>query len=71
MKIFRPGASVKIGPVMDRITATVHSILIEPENSVSYKLAWWDGKTRREEWLPAHEIYPDEHDSQHGQIGFH
>lgn len=56
VQVFAPGARVGIGPGA-AITAEVLEISIcGPERCVRYKLAWWEGRTRRAEWLESSEV---------------
>jgi len=60
------GSWVIIG---DDVPAKVTRICIRDNGNVSYELSWWDGRTRKSEWLEAFEVTTD---SERGslQIGF-
>lgn len=32
------------------------AVIIYPGDRVEYKVAWWEGRNRRHEWLPSHEV---------------
>lgn len=56
MKVYDIGTVVTIGPKDDGTKGIVAAILISNGTRVQYKIAWWDGRTRHEEWLEAFEI---------------
>lgn len=62
MTLHAPGSSVAIGP--DGCTpATVLAVTIRStDRYVCYEVAWWDGATRKAEWLAACEIHTPEPD---------
>lgn len=74
------GRKIKLRPVLevyqcgsrvclDRdIEAIVTEILIEGY-SVQYKVAWWDGRARNEQWVNAAEVFAPQ-DTPELQIGF-
>jgi len=63
------GTAVEIGPEDSPIEAVVSAITIRDRN-VSYEVTWWDGRTRKSEWIDRSEVRMPE-----GQrlvpLGFH
>jgi hypothetical protein len=55
LKVFQIGSPVYIG---DHIEATILAISIYEHNRVSYQVAWWDGNTRKTDWLESFEVQP-------------
>jgi len=53
IEVISPGSKVTIG---EDITATILSVTIEPGGAVSYKAAWWSGRTRYQETIDASEV---------------
>lgn len=53
LEVFQIGSPVIIG---DHIEATILAISIYEHNRVSYQVAWWDGNTRKSDWLEQHEV---------------
>lgn len=51
--VFPPGRLVHLEK---EIVARVEEILISGRGEVKYKVVWWDGNTRKAEWVPDHEI---------------
>lgn len=56
MNVFAPGTIVTIGHPDTPIRAQVNSVLIESHEHVSYRVVWWDGSTRKSEYLDAREV---------------
>lgn len=54
MPLHGTGSTVMIGPDKD-LEATVLAIQIE-EDCVKYQVSWWDGRTRKNEWLQSCEV---------------
>lgn len=58
--VYRLGSTVSIGPVDDAIEATVTGVAVYPAQfdaaRVQYQVAYWNGRTRTEEWLDACEV---------------
>jgi len=72
LEVFKPGTTVLVGPGPDRDTrysAVVNQVSIEV-GSVSYKVVWWNGRERKEEWFHDHEIFSDSR-AKKIKIGFH
>ena len=67
MKVIKPGSSVIIG---DSIPGKVVNVLIESNNGVSYKVAWWDNNVRKLEWLEEFEVKLDPIENKELKIGF-
>jgi hypothetical protein len=53
IEVYRVGQDVKIGVGEKLITAKVLQIAIHANESVQYQVVWWDGRTRKVEWLEA------------------
>lgn len=53
--VIRPGAAVEIGPADHPIDAMVTQVTIGSVK-VQYLVVWYDGKSRREEWLDPIEV---------------
>jgi len=54
--IIPPNTTVKI---LDDIDGIINEVLIKPNQLVSYNVSWWDGRTRKSEWLYEHELHYD------------
>ena len=52
MELIAIGEPVLVGD----IKVEVAEILIRSRNSISYKVVWWDGRTRKSEWLESFEV---------------
>lgn len=65
LTVLDSGARVTLA---DGVPAVVLAAAIR-QRAVSYHVAWWDGRTRREEWLSAHELTADL-DAPRLRIGF-
>ncbi len=66
IEVFSPKTKVKL--VKD-IEGLITSILINSKNDVCYKVVWWDGNTRKEEWVKDYEIIYDSYNKKE-KIGF-
>ena len=64
MEVFRVGSAVFIGK---DIPAMITAVCIR-DSGVTYETVWWDGRTRKQEWLQADEISDEKVPSM--QIGF-
>jgi len=55
-----PGSACLIGPLKETcpIPATVVAVCLYDSERVSYQVAWWDGRSRRCEWLESCEVKP-------------
>lgn len=51
--VLSPGSNVLIG---DDIQAHIVGVWLRAEGYVAYECAWWDGRSRCTEWLPATEV---------------
>lgn len=38
------------------ITGKITGVMIELDSEVSYRVAWWDSRTRKNEWVRADEV---------------
>lgn len=57
MQILCAGAAVLIGPEDDQVEALVAAACLRGD-AVTYECIWWEGKTRKVEWLAEHEVTP-------------
>lgn len=58
LKLFAVGTTCKVGIGRDQFVATITGIWIRGTNNlVCYKVAWWDGKNHKEEWLEEFEVF--------------
>lgn len=64
-EVYHPGAEVLIG---GSVPAVVTAVMIRAGHT-SYEVAWWDGRTRKNEWLQSFELVPKSADQQ-VRIGF-
>ena len=69
MVVFQPGGSVLVGPGSEKITAEILSVAIY-NRGTQYQCAWWDGRSRRVEWLEDFEVEPLPTGSTRATIGF-
>ncbi len=53
--VIPPGTAVALGPKQE-IEGTVLETNIKEGGYVFYRVAWWDGNSRKTEWLEAHEV---------------
>lgn len=67
--VFKPRSPVCVGFGKEKISAEVLSVSIGTHN-VQYQCAWWDGRTRKVEWLEHFEVEPLGDKSQSVPIGF-
>lgn len=74
LTILAPGSPCRIyapvGLVTDAIPGTILSVCIYPQDRISYHVAWWEGRTRRTEWLEPSEVQPQSEDAPTRKIGF-
>lgn len=54
--VYAPGCRVEIGTHKSPVKALVLEASIGAEGAVRYRVAWWDGRHRRQEWLDSCEI---------------
>jgi len=47
--VYRPGAEVKIAG--HEVSAVVTQVMISDGGGIQYQVSWWDGNTRKSEWL--------------------
>lgn len=67
IQVIRPGTKVHL--VQGEIeNATVTSIQITPGDRVLYKVVWWDGPDRKEQWLESFEVSIER--PEYVQVGF-
>lgn len=65
IEILDSGARVMLAEGID---AVVLAAMVR-DRAVSYQVAWWDGRVRREDWLPAREVMTAL-DAPRARIGF-
>ena len=67
MKIISPGCRVRFtdSDVIGRVLA----VMIEGVDTVSYKVAWFNGRSRSAEWVTDHEVVA--YKSEPLEVGFH
>jgi hypothetical protein len=65
IEVIPPSSAVKIGKEID---GTVIQVCLHGE-SIQYQCSWWDGRSRRLEWLEEFEVSPSP-DSKPVPIGF-
>lgn len=69
INVFAIGTAVSIGPDDSGIDATITAIGVYPLGT-QYRVVWWNGRERVEEWLTAGECRPRDDESQRLVIGF-
>lgn len=67
IEVFQIGSPVYIG---EHIEAKVLAISIYEHNRVSYQVVWWDGNTRKTDWLESFEVQPHKGEITKLCIGF-
>jgi hypothetical protein len=55
IEVIPPGTQVLIGNGDDRITGTVLEVIIG-FTGVQYKVVWWSGRERKEQWMQPLEL---------------
>lgn len=66
IEVIQPGSAVLIG---EKVRAVVLQVVVRDKNLIEYQVSWWEGNSRRSEWLQ--EIEVERSDStQSLQIGF-
>ena len=68
MTLHAPGADVAIGPDGATVGRVLAVTVRGASRAVSYDVVWWDGATRRTEWLQDHEVGPLP--GEHAPVGF-
>ncbi len=56
--------------IANDISAIITGIMIEAKVHITYRCAWWDGRTRNSEWLEQFEVTRTD-ETQGVTIGFH
>lgn len=63
ISVLRPGTRVLIGNTygsqgskVDPIEATIVALRVQNGLTVDYQVIWWDGRTRKSEWLESFEV---------------
>jgi sugar lactone lactonase YvrE len=68
LEVYRPGSEVRIGK---DISAIVNAVCISANGRVTYEVVWWDGRTRKSDWLASCEVEQSSEKSDRKSIGFH
>jgi len=69
LEVLAVGSSCKIGfRDLGRVPGVILGVAIYSGLQVQYRVAWWDGRVRKSEWVDACEVTPD--DDQRLRIGF-
>jgi hypothetical protein len=60
--VYRPGTSVGLG---EKLTGTVVGVWVQSNNHVLYKVVWWNGNERKEDWIESFLLSdePSEHNA--------
>jgi hypothetical protein len=69
MKVLNVGQEVVLGYGEDVFKGKIVSILIDGKQHTQYKVRWWAGRDRKEQWLEPFELRTD-HVTQVVKIGF-
>lgn len=65
------GTPVNVGTPDDPIVATVSAFSVRGRaSSIQYECVWWDGKTRKSEWVDESELWTTNKKPLKIQIGF-
>lgn len=56
IRVPSPGSRCQVGSGGDSFSATVQAVSVHACDRVLVLVAWWDRRTRYEEWLELHEI---------------
>lgn len=65
------GSAVIVGTKEKEIKVTIVEIMLTAENEIKYNCVWWDGYTRKKEWLSSIEVkLPEEDKAMKTTIGF-
>jgi hypothetical protein len=48
------GSRVALGD--GEVPGTISAVCVRGEGNVTYEVAWWNGRARIEQWLPASEV---------------
>lgn len=70
LTLLSPGTPVLLGPTLDPIDGTILAALLRVNEYVQYEVAYWDGKTRKVEWIASHEVRPRAGGASITKIGF-
>lgn len=73
--IIRPGDDCWVGSRKDAIPGKVVEVSIKAatgcEFSIQFRVIWWDGRTRKSEWLEDIEVEPISPNGPFQPVGFH
>ena len=67
LQVMQLGSPIIIG---ESIPARIVGIAIDIKMRITYRCAWWDGRTRHSEWLEQCEVLPT-NGTQIVKMGFH
>lgn len=56
LEVMMPGSPCQIGPHQDKIKGRILEVCVRDKNCISYKVSWWDGRSRKTEWLEQIEV---------------
>lgn len=62
LRVLAPGSDCYVahGSPQGGLVGKILQICLEPGNRIRYQVAWFDGPTRRCEWLEAFEVHPSD-----------
>jgi hypothetical protein len=66
VSVFRPGSTVLL---TGQVLATVVAVSLTQGDCVQYRVVWWDGPDRKDIWVEAFEVRPDD-GTVYSSIGF-
>jgi hypothetical protein len=69
LTVIRPGTKATLCD--GEIVATVTQVCVLPEGRVRYEVVWWDGRTRKSEWVEPFELRVAAGNGGTVRIGFH
>ena len=56
VSVWSIGSTCEVSVGCDPVRAVITGVTIYPGPQIQYRVAWWSGKTRYEEWLQACEV---------------
>lgn len=56
IEVYLIGSEVKVASEENAIKAKIIAIGIRSNDRVSYEISWWDGRSRKTDWIEACEI---------------
>ncbi len=61
---------MELGIGDERIQGRITAVSICAQYYVSYEVVWWDGRERKDAWVPEFEVFPVNRDDGKSRIGF-